>query len=316
MNDTVEKALRLWGMDGAEHRVFAARENVVHKVRHEGAAYALRLHRAGYRSDDELVSELEMMEAARQAGLHVPAPVVSERGNVAETVDDVQVDMLSWLDGAPVGKSGEPLAPSCGPALFRSIGGEVARLHAAMDDWTPPPQFSRCAWDHDGLLGEAPVWGRFWENPTLNPADRELFVRLRDVAGADLAALAPGLDYGLIHADLVRENVILEGERVQLIDFDDAGFGFRLFDIATTLLKNIDEPAYADLKSGLLAGYHAVRPLDVAALDLFLALRSATYVGWIASKLNEEGAAARNDRFVARTRWLAQGYLARKGATA
>jgi len=314
MSGTVEKALALWGMAGAEHGLFAARENVVHKVRHDGVTYALRLHRAGYRSDAELVSELEMMAAARRAGLHVPAPLPSASDDMIHVVDGVQIDILGWLAGAPIGKGDVAHDPKRGVALFAAIGREMARLHATLDDWEPPADFTRCAWDHAGLVGEAPIWGRFWDNPTLDADDRALFHRLREVAGADLAQRAPGLDYGLIHADLVRENVMVDGDKVQLIDFDDAGFGFRLFDVATTLLKNMGEPGYDALKAALLAGYREVRPLDTEALDLFLALRAASYVGWIATRFDEDGATARNARFIETTRGLAQGYLAKTDA--
>ncbi|HBZ43282.1 MAG TPA: homoserine kinase [Maritimibacter sp.] len=296
-------------MAGAGHRLFAARENVVHQVQHAEQTYALRLHRAGYRTDAELVSELEMMEAARQGGLHVPAPVASSSGDYLHVVDGLQIDLLSWLEGTTVGKSGTPLAAGDSVALFKGIGREMARFHQAMDDWTPTATFTRCSWDHAGLLGDAPVWGRFWDNPTLADDDRALFDRLRDEAGRDLAARAPGLDYGLIHADLVRENVMVDGNKLQLIDFDDAGFGFRLFDVATTLLKNMAEPNYPDLKTALIEGYRSVRPLDTGALDLFLVLRSATYVGWIADRLDEDGSSERNARFIATTRALALDYL-------
>lgn len=309
MTGTVEQALALWGMAGAGHRLFAARENVVHQVQHAGQTYALRLHRAGYRTDAELVSELEMMEAARQGGLHVPAPVASSSGDFLHVVDGLQIDLLSWLEGTTVGKSGTPLAAGDSVALFKGIGREMARFHQAMDDWTPTATFTRCSWDHAGLLGDAPVWGRFWDNPTLADDDRALFDRLRDEAGRDLAARAPGLDYGLIHADLVRENVMVDGNKLQLIDFDDAGFGFRLFDVATTLLKNMAEPNYPDLKTALIEGYRSVRPLDTGALDLFLVLRSATYVGWIADRLDEDRSSERNARFIATTRALALDYL-------
>jgi Ser/Thr protein kinase RdoA (MazF antagonist) len=39
-----------------------------------------------------------------------------------------------------------------------------------------------------------------------------LFETFRDFARKDLDRLAEGLDYGLIHADLVRENVLVDGQ--------------------------------------------------------------------------------------------------------
>lgn len=117
------------------------------------------------------------------------------------------------------------------------------------------------------------------------------------------------MDYGLIHADLVRENVMVYGDKLWLIDFDDAGFGFRLFDIATTLLKNLHEPDFNQLRGALLAGYRSERPICTRQLDLFMALRAVTYVGWVASRLNEDGSGIRNERFIETARALMSQYL-------
>ncbi|WP_193748082.1 phosphotransferase enzyme family protein [Leisingera sp. ANG-DT] len=309
----VEQSLVLWGMDGAEKRLIATRENQVYRVDHAGRAYALRLHRPGYRTDAELWSELQWMNAAAEGGLHVPAPIPSTSGEFLHVADGIQVDVLTWLSGAPVGKTGEDLAAADRTGLFYGIGREMARLHAVSDRWTPPAGFSRWSWDREGLLGETPVWGRFWENPSLTKEDRVLFLALRNEADAELQGLEGKLDYGLIHADLVRENVMADGNKLQLIDFDDSGFGFRLFDLATTLLKNMRETDYPALRDAVIAGYLSVRVIDLGALDLFILLRSATYAGWIITRMDEPGSKARNQRFIGTTRVLAQNFLSGKG---
>ena len=137
---------------------------------------------------------------------------------------------------------------------------------------------------------------------------------LRHAGEIELAEAERSLDHGLIHADLVRENIMRDGSRVQFIDFDDSGFGFRLFDLATTLMPNLNEPDYRELKSALLKGYRSVRPIDTSHLNLFMALRSATYLGWIMTRMDEDGSVARNERFIKRTRKLAQEYLANSSA--
>lgn len=311
MNDLVEKALTQWGFDGAAYELVAERENRVFRVDHGGVTYALRLHRPGYCSEAELRSELQWMDAVGAGGLYVPAPVLSRKGVFLHMIDGVAVDVLSWLEGRPLGKTGVPLELDDREAKFRAIGREMARLHEISDSWTPPEGFTRRHWDRDGLLGDAPAWGRFWDNPTLSSDDRALLLRFRTVATYDLTAREAGLDYGLIHADLVRENVMVDGDKVQLIDFDDSGFGFRLFDIATTLLRNRTEADYEAMVSALLNGYLSVRGLDLAALDLFIALRACTYVGWIISRMHEEGATVRNARFVATARELTKAYISR-----
>lgn len=309
MSGVVESALGLWGLQDATWRLIAARENQVFKIEHEGSSFALRLHRDGYRSDAELRSELQWMGALAQGGLSVPAPILSHSGDELHVVEGTQVDLLSWLDGMPVGETGKDLNVPDRQGLFRALGRDMARLHDISDTWVPPEDFERCRWDREGLVGETPLWDRFWDNPTLNAVDKRLFEKLRSVADAELSGLEPTLDFGLIHADLVRENILIGPDGLQLIDFDDSGYGFRLFDIATALIKNLGEDDYPQLQAALLEGYRSIRQIDTSALDLFMLLRSATYVGWIITRMDEQGASARNQRFIQTTRHLAKAYL-------
>lgn len=299
-----------WGLQGADVSFVAGRENRVFRVRSARGDFALRLKRPGYRSDAELLSELRWLDAMHRAGLQVPLPVPSQHGRLLEIVGGQRVDLLSWLPGRPLGASRAPLALADPEAVFDRLGRATARLHLACDAWVPPADFTRRAWDVDGLLGDVPVWGRFWENPALDAPTRRLFEDFRTSAAHALLQHAATLDYGLIHADLVRENVMIEGDTIGMLDFDDGGFGFRLFDLATTLLKNLGEPNYPSLKAALLAGYTQLRALDLELLELFIALRALTYVGWIVPRLQEDGSEARNRRFIESARELCRVHLA------
>ncbi len=99
MNATVKKALGLWGMIGADFTLVAARENAVYRVDTPTGPVAMRLHRKGYRTDDELRSELLWMKAVADGGITVPEPIPSVQGQVLAHVDDIQVDVLTWLTG-------------------------------------------------------------------------------------------------------------------------------------------------------------------------------------------------------------------------
>ncbi|OLP45966.1 phosphotransferase [Rhizobium oryziradicis] len=112
------------------------------------------------------------------------------------------------------------------------------------------------------------------------------------------------LDYGLIHADLVRKNVLVDGNRIELIDFDDGGLGYRMFDIATALFKSRAEPDYLVIKAALIEGYRRVRVLPDSALltlPLFMVLRSVTYIGWIGERHDMPDAMERLQRYKADT---------------
>ncbi len=309
MNQIVENALKKWGLEEAAYRLVAARENAVYEVSDGQNRFALRLHRQGYRSDAELRSELMWMAAAADAGISVPSPVSAQDGKVLHHFDGTQVDVLTWLAGETLaGALGKLDATDQSKLIFR-LGREMARLHRASDVWTKPRGFNRAHWNAEGLLGEEPLWDRFWENPCLSREDSDLFKAFRLEASNRLTTVGGDLDYGLIHADLVPANVLIDGSTLHLIDFDDGGFGYRLFDVTTALLKHMSAPDYPGLQSSLIAGYQSIRPLDVAELDLFLALRAATYVGWNVSRMDEPDGTERNIRFIRTLRDLASRYL-------
>ncbi|MEM8701631.1 MAG: homoserine kinase [Pseudomonadota bacterium] len=309
MAEGIEDFLAFWGMGTADFRLVAARENRVFKVSDGAEAYALRLHRPGLRSNEELRSELVWMAELGQNGISVPHPVASQNGDFLLELNGRQASMLTWMSGAPLGRTGQPLDQPDRMGVFFRLGQQMARMHAVSDRWTPPGWFKRIRWERNALVGPDPLWGRFWENPDLDAAGQTLLHRFRRVADARLRELDQLLDTGLIHADLVRENVMVDGQDLHLIDFDDAGYGYRMFDVATALIKNRREPDYPDLQRAFLEGYATERELEVSTLDLFLALRAVSYVGWIIARLDEDGGRRRSKRMILDATELAESYL-------
>ena len=309
MSKIAKTAALLWGFDPARVTLVAARENSVWRAEGEGGSFALRLHRPGYRTEAEMLSELHWMEMLAKGGLTVPRPIPSKAGRLIERVGDTSVDVLSWMPGRMLGEKGGMAGITDRPGLMRQLGALLARLHDLSDAWTPVPGFSRPRWDRAGLLGETPLWGPFWENPDLTAKQRDTVLAAQAKAMTALAALEAGLDYGLIHADAITENIMVGGDRLVLIDFDDCGWGFRDFELATVLMRQLDRPDYPALRTALIDGYAARRRVDGRVLDLMLLLRALTYLGWIIPRLSEPGGAERSARAVATALPLAQAYL-------
>ena len=72
----------------------------------------------------------------------------------------------------------------------------------------------------------------------------------------------------------------------------------------------MDEPDFHDLRAALLNGYATHRPLpDLTLLPLFIVLRSLTYLGWIATRADEPGMAARAEHYLAIARRQIATYL-------
>jgi len=324
-----ESALDCWGLSGQRLELVMYRENAVFRVEtSDKRSAALRVHRPGYHDEAALQSELVWMDYLAKAGLASPSPIADRKGRFVvfqgaeDLTEERAVDMLVWLDGVPLGASRAPLSWRADALIriFRDLGHAMAELHNLSDQWTPLPGFRRHAWDCDGLVGADPFWGRFWESAALTDAQRELFSAVRDTAKSDLEAFRlAGGDYGLIHADLVRENVLVADDGVKLIDFDDGGFGWRMFDIATALYKNRWEPEYPLIEQSLLEGYRDHRPLgdkELGRLPLFTLLRALTYVGWIATRSDIPGMEGVEARFIEDAVALAQSYLSSKATRA
>jgi len=294
----LKEALRAWG--ARDVRMIKERENVVHEIRIGATRAALRLHRPGYQSKTAIRSELTWMGALSDAGMSVPAPVSTSGGDTVVTLSTGRLaTVVSWVDGAPIGESGVALegTPAEQVTLYRNVGREVAQMHNLTDAMDLPDGFTRHAWDVAGLLGPDPFWGRFWENPVLSAEDRALINRARAVAHDQALAFAQnGADMGLIHADVLRENVFVKDGVVTLIDFDDAGFGFRLYDLAVMMTQNEEEPEYPAIRAAALAGYRELRDLPQQAedlLDMFLMIRRFASMGWAVPRYAHDGDALR-----------------------
>jgi Ser/Thr protein kinase RdoA (MazF antagonist) len=261
-------------------RLIDARENEVFEVSGDFGRAVLRLHRAGYQWGASIRSELWWCAALSGAGLNVPAPLtLPDGGTVLRLGPGRFASAVSWVEGVPLGEAGVPL-PGRAPEQaerHHALGKLLARLHAATDALVLPDWFARPRWDLAGLLGEEPNWGRFWEHPALTPAEAATAARARD---ALLGVLPCGGPIGLIHADVLRENVLVNGRSLTLIDFDDSGFGWRPYDLGTVLSQNLAEPALPEIAAALAEGYAGLRPLDPALLPAFTLMRCCASVGW------------------------------------
>ena len=289
MSDSViSAACKHWALGDASAKLIAARENSVYRIDAANGPAVLRLHRVGYRSIAEINSELLWMDMLAQNGINVPGPIQAPNGSYLFTLDGVVVSMLSWMDGIPLSKT------VVSKEVYFELGQILARMHSLADAWQPPSSFTRPTWD---LLGDEPSWGRFWENPLLNSEQSRDFQEFRAWARKAINDLQPS-DFGLVHADLVPDNVLSDGKGLQLIDFDDGGFGYRLFDLATITHRSRRDDSSGDLAEAVVKGYSTDKDIDANTLMLFEALRACTYVGWNISRMNEPDGRQRNLRYV------------------
>lgn len=318
------KALPLWGIDAAAPMaLLKMRENAVYSVVDEarGEKRVARVHRAGYHSDAELLSELQWMDSLRAAGVLTPALRRSNQGRLFERVSTAevpeprQVDVVDWIEGEQLGNMEDGLSgtPEEIRERFETLGGVTAKMHNHGERWQAPAGFTRHSWDVDGFTGEQPFWGRFWELPALSAAQQRQLLRARDKLRIDLAKFGAGPhNYGLVHADLLFENILVGKDGPRVIDFDDCGYGWHLFDLATSLFFLQGGEHYGPAKDALMAGYRKHRLLTdahLAWLPVLNMARATTYLGWMHTRSETDTARELTPFIIELASALAEEYL-------
>jgi Ser/Thr protein kinase RdoA (MazF antagonist) len=288
------KALSRWGLKGAELQLLKHRENTVMKVTTpSGDCYAMRIHRLAYRSDADLLSELQWLESLRAAGI---ATTEARRTlddswfvsvSTAALPEGRQCDLLAWVPGSAIGsvEEGVALDESALAAVYHSAGELAARIHNHGETWQRPPGFTRLSWDEDGFFGESgSVCGRYWDLAVLAPDQLALLHRAREVCVAALCDFGKSADrYGLVHGDMLPENLFYDGAGLRLIDWDDTGFGWHLYDFATAMFAHLGRPTFDPALAAMVEGYRCHRALPddhLEILPVLIMARALSYVGW------------------------------------
>jgi Ser/Thr protein kinase RdoA (MazF antagonist) len=300
-NETVDRtfapaaraALNYFPIEPEDLALVSLSENVTFKVTdaRDGRAYVLRLHRPGYHTLEELNSERAWISALADAGIDVPSRMSARDGRdyVPVTIPSIGerrfAGIVGWSEGRLLHEVlAETADQKVVEAYFARLGAITAAMHNQASAWRAPPGFTRHALDSDGLMGEAPHWGPFWDHRSLSDAERRLLIDVRGRMHDTLNRLSrdPSV-YSLIHADMHPGNVVADGDRLTVIDFDDAGFGWHQYDIATALTHWQTKPNAAAIERAFLTGYRGTRPVPDEALSLiptFRLIRWMATIGW------------------------------------
>lgn len=276
----------------------------------------LRLYRPGGRTLVEVISELEWMRALRESGPALVPDVITapDGGDVLEIVREPLPTCFAVMFAHAPGH--EPDEDELAE-WFPRLGAITARLHLHARSWRRPPWFTRVTWDLATTVGDAPHWGP-WHGSVHDPEQRRQLARLCDVVVRRLDSFGTGSDrFGLVHCDLRLANLLVAGDRLTVIDFDDCGFSWFMYDLACALTFNEARADVDELISAWVAGYREVAPLDRSDEDeipTFLMLRRLMLSAYLG--LRSESDLARDTLaggFTAESCELGERYLGRFG---
>ena len=250
-------------------------------------SWALRLHRTGWRSADQVAAELALLEFLDQqlpTAVSVPRPARTATGDLVVEAAGRLYSLLVWIPGAP-------MRPDTGldASAVRLLGRGLGAIHSALDG-SPGAGTAPVQWDADALFTSTSpgLMGTDFAalDDVLDPTDRELFAQIADRTRMTFDHTD---DWGLLHGDYILGNCHWPAgagtRRLGILDFDDFGFGPRPYDLGAVLGNLLDfAESWPDNAAALVAGYRSAHELPdaaVAELPIMMAARHASMCLWL-----------------------------------
>lgn len=313
-------AITLWDLpEDASARLINVSENATYLVEADnGFKAVLRVHRENYHTRRAIECELEWIAALDASDtVKVPGHYLGRDG---KAIQEDRIDGLAdprfmvlfhFVEGSAPDESGD-LAPG-----FEELGAIAARTHNHSSAWTRPDNFERLTWDLEQIFGDNPTWGDWRDAPGVTKTVKPVLEEVEATIRSRLEAFGRSADrYGLVHADMRLANLLVDGDGTRLIDFDDCGFSWYLYDFAAGISFIEDDPRIPELKAAWVRGYRSVRPLsekEEAEIDTFVMLRRMALLAWIGSHIEAPEPQALAPDFAATTVRLGQHWLAQPG---
>ena len=317
LDQLANASLPLWPVpDGARARLINVSENATYLVEAEDFRSILRIHRPAYHSRRGIEQELAWSQALAGDGMVLtPPPIAGQNGALVQQGHHPDLSeprfmvMFAFAPGRQPDENEDLAAP------FERLGAIAARTHLHSLNWQKPVPLDRLVWDAEAVFGSKANWGDWRDAPNVTQEIRDVLDQAEALICKRLAAFGKGADrYGLIHADMRLANLLIEGEVTRLIDFDDCGLGWFLYDFATGISFMEDHPQVPTLRQAWVRGYRSVRSLsdeEEAEIDTFVMLRRMALLAWIGSHIDAPEPQAMAPHFALGTSKLAREYFER-----
>jgi Ser/Thr protein kinase RdoA (MazF antagonist) len=301
-------------MNVSENATFAVSDPGGRDGRFGPREWVIRVHRVGYSSAEEIRAELAWINALRgERIVETATPMAGIDGEYVQTLESPSGRARRLAVAFERLPGQEPDTGADAPRWFERLGEVTARLHRHSRSWRLPDGFRRKRWDLESMVGECGHWGPWRAGLGLDAPGILVIEQALGVIGRRLERFGMGADrFGLVHADLRLANLLVEGEELRVIDFDDCGFGWFVYDFAAAVSFIEHELIVGELVRAWVLGYRKVAPVsgeELAEIPSFVVLRRVLLTAWLASHSEVPFARRMGAAYTEGTVLLAQEYL-------
>jgi Ser/Thr protein kinase RdoA (MazF antagonist) len=308
-----ERICRLYELPEVTHaEPLNGDDNQVYKVSIPGSGdRVLRFSHPDSGTNQEIQSEFLVLEHLRQnSDLNVPSPIRDKHGRFFTTLcendgsDPWQLSMFSYMEGEVLSKK-----QSTEDSMFL-IGWTLGQLDIALEkaDKTikPPPSKIRIRRDGKSIIKWAlAIFTRnsvkldFLNGRNVDESIHPTVIEISNRLERGCKKMKRSLSHQLLHFDTHLDNLIFDGSKTGILDFENMAYGPRLYELAAPF-HSIDEldvlkqtgkspDGSPELISALFAGYENHIPMsqtEKIAFPLFRALRLFAELGWAVGRRN------------------------------
>lgn len=245
----------------------------IYLIETELASYILRISHKHWRNREDIAFELAFMAFLKQQNLPVAAPLLSKNGRYAIALQAPEGERYASL--FPYAE-GEVAIGDFNVMQSHRLGKILARIHQASHQFQPPA--GRSPLDLPYLLHHSLQW----IEPFIAPrsSDRqELLGTIAEIeqAVSPLPTIAPywTICWGDPHSGNVH---FTDDNQPTLFDFDQCGYGWRVFDLAKFLQVSLQAGLNRTVRDALIAGYQSIERLTEIELNCLQPLTQAAYI--------------------------------------
>ncbi len=285
----LQLAAKSYGFDASTLTFISESTNQIYSFQKEGKGYILRLSRRPAECLHQTKAEMDWLYYLASKGLSVSLPLADINGRLVMLTEyDSQSYIVSAFE-AVGGKFWDKNNPDrWNDRIFYNWGKAMGEIHNLTKDYSPAnPTDVREAFN-----GRQALMPSIKACPSVNNIAEALI--------DEMMSLPKGRDsYGLIHYDIHPWNFFVEGDKINLFDFDDSLYGWFALDMGIALYhglwwgrKNDEQKDFTEsIIKNFIGGYLSGNQLTdfwLSKIPLFMRFRQVCKFSWFYNPQSED----------------------------
>ena len=255
-------------------------------IANDKQTYAMRVSSNFRKWPEHIWAESQWLrELEREGSISAPVPILTLKGEPYANQyffyqsSNIDVIVYPWIEG-------EIVEDNPTNEQIYALGQAMAKLHRLSKDWQPSDVANFLDVDRPLMVRRDNLF-RFPQE-LISEDQYKLLTELRDRSQTLFDDLKERFERQLIHADLHFGNILYNGDKMTILDFDDAGIGSRFQDLAISIFYLRED---REREKHLLAGYSSITALpefEPWELELLVANRNLVLLNFLFETTNAE----------------------------